>query len=623
MPSAIIIWIWFCAYLNGAGWTLSALHQLNEKGYAAALALGLATVWIWKTKTGARIFPDFHAPKLRRRFKRIFPLAFLILAGLAFFGGALHAPSNFDTLAYRTPRVLHWLAAQQWEWVHTDFPRLNTRTAGFEWLTAPQFLFLHTDRLVFLLNVISFLLLPGRVFAVLTRLGVRPRAAWHWMWLFPSGYGYVLQAGSVVNDMFGAVFALTAVEFALRAAREKKIPLLWTAGLAAALMTAIKAFNIVLLLPWAIAALPAWQLLLRRPAASFAVILLAASASILPTAALNWRQCRDWTGLKMEQPTIGGGGKSYRFLANAADLPLANLAPPIFPFTPAWEQLVARVVPPELSAKLQTKMEKGLATFRIPEMQVEESAGLGVGVTLLLLVVLAKKIRAREVLPRRFWTVTTLVPLAAWASLGILMMETGAAGPARYLLPFYLLLAAPILTGTTAGKFFQNRFWRGASLAVFAVAGLLLIFAPAHPVWPASTVLRALDAERSPNHWLQRAWNVYSVYDLRADGFAPVIAELPPEVNLLGYMAFDEPEAGLWRPFGPRRILHICYADSAADIRARGIKFALVSERFLEQHQQMKPAEWLQRMNAEIVRQFDLKLLAGQPPHRWLLIRLQ
>ena len=44
------------------------------------------------------------------------------------------------------------------------------------------------------------------------------RAAWHWMWLMPTGYCFLLQAGSIGNDLFGAVFALAALDFALRAA---------------------------------------------------------------------------------------------------------------------------------------------------------------------------------------------------------------------------------------------------------------------------------------------------------------------------------------------------------------------------------------------------------------------
>jgi len=623
MPEIVLLWVWCCAYLNCVGWTLSALHQLNAGGYAVALALGAVALLVWRKKTSAQILPNVRWQTYRRRFHRPFPLAFLILAALAFLGGALHPANNYDALAYRTPRVLHWLAAGQWHWVHTDFQRLNTRTSGFEWLTAPMFALAGTDRLVFLINIFSFLLLPGRFFAVLTRLGVRPRAAWYWMWLLASGYGYVLQAGSVVNDMFGAVFGLVAIEFALRARREQKDSCLWTSGLAAALMTAAKAFNILLLLPWAVAALPSCKLLLRRPLGSAVVILLAASASIIPTAVLNIHYCGDWTGLKVEQPTIGGGAKELRFLANAVNLPLANLVPPIFPFSQQWNHLVKRAVPPGLAAELRQNMEIGLAGFQIPEMQTEESAGLGLGVTLLVLVVLARKLYAGKIRPPGILSPETLVPLAAWAGVGVFMMQVGSAGSARYLLVFYPLLIAPVLAGAGAGDVFRHRLWRNYALCVFAVAAGLLILSPPRPLWPAQSILRSLDAEHSNSHLLNRAWNVYDAYSARSDGLAPVVAVLPPEANPLGYLAFDEPETGLWRPFGSRRILHFSHADSAADLRARGIKFALVSEDFLTQDCQMKIADWLARMNAEPLQHFEFKLLARQEPHRWLLVRFR
>ncbi|HEX3890053.1 MAG TPA: hypothetical protein VHX90_04295, partial [Verrucomicrobiae bacterium] len=57
MPNAVAIWIWFCAYLNCAGWALSALHELNAGGYAIALAIWLAATFFWKQKTSAQIFP--------------------------------------------------------------------------------------------------------------------------------------------------------------------------------------------------------------------------------------------------------------------------------------------------------------------------------------------------------------------------------------------------------------------------------------------------------------------------------------------------------------------------------------------------------------------------------------
>ena len=623
MPTLVLLWVWCCAYLNCAGWTLSALHQLNAVGYAVALGLGLGALLVWRRKTSPQMLPQIHWRKYCHRFRRPFPLAFLILAALAFLGGVLHPANNYDTLAYRTPRVLHWLAEGQWHWIHTDFQRLNTRTVGFEWLTAPMFVFAGTDRLVFLINIVSFLLLPGRFFALLTRLGVHPRAAWYWMWLFPSGYGYVLEAGSVVNDMFGALLGLVAIEFALRARCEKKISDVWTSGLAAALMTAAKAFNILLLLPWALAALPSFKVLLRRPLPSFLVILLATGASIAPTAMLNVKHCGDWTGLKAEQPTIGGSGKSLRFLANAIYLPLANLAPPIFPFRQPWEHLVQSAVPARLSARLHQNMENVLAEFQIPEMQTEESAGLGLGVTLLVLVVFAGKMRAGKIRPARFLCLEIFVPLAAWAGVGLFMVQVGVAGSARYLLPFYPLLVAPVLAGAGAGDFFRRRLWCGLAGSVFAVSAGLLILSPPRPLWPAQTVLNSRAAEHSKSYFLKRAWNVYAAYAERADGLTPVIAALPPDANPLGFMAFDEPETGLWRPFGTRRIVHLTHNDSRADLQARDIKFALVSEDFLTQNCGMNLADWLARLNAEPLQHFEFKLLAGQKPHGWLLVQFR
>ena len=621
MCSPVVLWIWLCAYLNCAGWTLSALHELNARGYLIAFALGLGAVWFWKIKTVAKLFPKIHLPKFKRRFRRSFPLAFLILATMAFFGGALHAPANYDALAYRTPRVLHWLAAGQWQWIHTDFARLLTRTAGFEWVTTPLILFTHTDRFLFLLNTICFLLLPGRIFALLTRLGVRPRAAWHWMWLLPSGYGYVLQAGSAVNDLFGTLMTLAAFEFALRARRQNKISDLWTAGLAAGLMTAVKAFNIVLLLPWAIAVFPALKNLLRRPLVSVAVIILAVSASMIPTSILDAKYCGDWTGAKIEQTPIGGQHELLRLAVNAPNILLGNFAPPIFPFTKNWEQFVESALPANIHQILRANFEGGVAKFQIAEMQVEESAGFGFGLSLLLVWLLVKKIRAGEKLVSKIFCVETLVPLGAWAGVGVFMIRVGISGPARYLLPFYFLLFAPLLCGAVAGGVFRLRAWRLASFAVFTMAAILLMLSPPRPLLPINTVLRALDAEHSNKFLLKRVWTVYSVYQKRPDSFAPVLAKLPPDANPLGFIAFDEPEAALWRPFFTRRILHIMGDDSPGQIRARGIKYALVSDRFFSQHYPMKFDDWLAQNRAETIEKFGLRIHAAREPEGWSLVR--
>ena len=247
-----ILWTLFVVFCQCAGWGLSAFHSLNATGYTIAFTIFFAAIAIWWRKNPTAS-PSFTTTTLKRRFKRPFPLAFLILTSLAILGGALYPPNNFDALAYRTPRVLSWLAEAGWHWIHTDYGTLNCRTAGFEWVTAPLFAFTKTDRFEFLLNALCYLFLPGRVFAALTRFGARPRVAYFWMWIFPAGYGFVLQAGSIGNDMFCALWPIAAFEFALRARETNRVQWLWLSILAAALMTASKAFNLLLLPAWGIA----------------------------------------------------------------------------------------------------------------------------------------------------------------------------------------------------------------------------------------------------------------------------------------------------------------------------------------------------------------------------------
>jgi len=629
MPAAILIWVWFCAYLNCVGWTLSALHQLNAAGYLVALLIGFVAFVVWWKQNSRRISPQLSWRKLKRRFRRPFPLAFLILAAMAFLGGALYAPSNYDALAYRLPRVLHWLAAGQWQWIHTGFNRLNTRGCGIEWVSAPFIALLRTDRPLFLINIVSFLLLPGLVFSLFTRLGVRRRTAWHWMWLVPTGYCFLLQAGSISNDLFGAVFAMAAVDFALRARQEKKMGDLWLAILAAGLMTAGKAFNILLLLPWALAVLPVLRLLLLRPLASALILATAVCASLFPTAVLNWQYCGDWTGAAAEQLVIHNyGAPGLHFAVNFILLTLHNFAPPVFPFSSAWNHLMDHLIPSTLAIRLQENFEPDGARLKIPEMQMEESAGLGFGLSFLLMFILFNKIRclsgfSPRYLIRSMWHFTLLVPLGAYAAVIVYMVKVGLHCPARYMAPFYVLLLAPLLTGSVPPRMTRNVFWRSAGVGVFLLAAFLLILSPPRPLWPAVTILRAFGADHSSLSLVKRAWTVYSVYGARGDAFEQARAVLPADANPLGMVTADDPEAALWQPYGSRRILHVCRDDTPEETRRRGIHYVLVSSIVLSQGWNMSLDEWLARNNAEVVQRLSLELRASRGPTAWFLVRLR
>ncbi len=543
IPLPITGWILLCAFLNCAGWILSAAHQLNLLGYTVMFALAAAGIILWgRAKPAAP--RGFNLHRLRRRFRRGFPLAFLIVASLAIFGGVIHPPTNYDALAYRLPRILNWLVDQRWTWIHTEFQRLNTRSCGIEWVSAPLIAFTRTDRLLFLINVASFLLLPGLVFSALTRIGVKPRVAWRWMWLAPTGYCYLLQAGSIGNDMFGAVFGLAALDLALRARAGRNLPALWLSILAVALLTGAKTSNLPLALPWLLIVFPVLPLLFNRLAVTAAVCVAAMLASFLPMAVLNYKYCGDWTGAAAEKP-MTGHNLPLCVAQNIVLLGLENLTPPIFPLAPVWNQKIPALIPPGLKHELSLNFDAGEANYQLSEMQMEEGAGLGFGVTLMLLTTAAvgfcrrKSFRTIASVARheRFWK--TAILLSPWLSLLVLIAKTNWA-ISRLSVPYYGLLMPALLIGSAQSQIVRRAWWRLLAAVMFLLAGLLVILSPPRPLWPVNTLLSALHLPES-SRLVQRLKTVYSVYADRHEAFAPLLASLPSDELVLGMVTFDDP----------------------------------------------------------------------------------
>ena len=539
----------------------------------------------------------------------------MILSVLAFLGGAIYAPDNYDALAYRVPRVLNWLAADHWNWIHTIFPRLNKRRCGIEWVMAPFLALLKTDRLLFLINIASFLLLPGLVFSVFTRLGVRRRVAWHWMWLVPTGYCYLLQAGSIGMDLFGAAFVLAAMDFALRVKTSRSQRDFFAAVLAAALMTGAKPSNLPLLLPWALAILPSLGLVWRWPVRMAAVCVVALAASDVPSAALNWHYCGDWTGLKVEIGTAPAG-PVFLTAVNTFLLGIQNFNPPVFPFNGWWHDFFVQHLPSTLSSRLDHTMEVGLRTFDLNVLQVEESAGLGFGVCGLVLVGLMAAWFARpEVYRCRPSIWLQAVRWSPVVSLWVVMCHSWLGAISREITPYYALLLPLALAGPGQAWLVNRRWWLLSALSVFVMAAGLLVLSPSRPLFP---VQRLLAVPSIPS----RVRAVYSVYAQRNDAFAPVRNLLPPGLTVLGLIRYDDPETSLWHPFGSRRIEQVCPDDTAADLKARGVEYILFREQFLAWHGYTLET-WLQRMNAQVVKTIPLNLRASTGPLDWYLVRLR
>ena len=260
------------------------------------------------------------------------------------------------------------------------------------------------------------------------------------------------------------------------------------------------------------------------------------------------------------------------------------------------------------------------------EMQSEEASGLGFGVTALLLASLAGSLAMRRgnsglasgAAPGVFYT--RAVTACLWISLLVFMAKSGLSGVGRLAAPFYPLCIPLLLLGGGQVRIVRMRWWRGAALAVFAVAGLLVVLSPARPLWPANRVLAGVDTRG--HRLLTRAQVVYGVQSQRGDAFGPARKLLAPDLKVLGLITFDDPETSLWRPFGARRIEHVIPGDTADDLQKRRIRYVLLSSQRFE-HLFRRPLDpWLAEVHATKVGQVALQLRATAGPDDWLLVRL-
>jgi hypothetical protein len=640
-PFAVTLWLLFCAFCNCAGWLLSAFGELSARGYLVLFgvtAVCAAAVPYTRSLAVQRLRRGLGRGRpLRRRFSRIFPFAFLLVSSLAILGGILHAPTNSDALTQRIPRVLNWLSEGHWHWIANTPSSFNTRASGFEWLMAPMLAVLKTDRLVFLFNVYSFLLLPGLIFSVFTRLGVSKRVAWSWMWLLPTGYCFILQAGSIGNDAIGAVFALAAVDFALRAKASGRCSDLWLSGLAAALLTASKTSNLTLLLPWLLAAWPSLSLLRLRPLGTVGIVLLAAGSSFLPTALLNFHHVRDWSGASYElPPQVAQVSPLVAISGNALNLVVQNLVPPVFPAAAWWNDHAYKAIPTGLLSRMERSFEPSGARLHVHELQLESEAALGFGVAILLLAswvgVRLARHRTNSLLADTAgkWGHTILVRLSPWVSLLVYMAKASLSASGRILAPYYCLLIPSLLMGPKQERIVRQSWWQKSGVAVFCLAGALVVLNPGRPLWPAETALAWMHGKLPENTIVARARMLYSSYGVRWDALGPARSLIPPQEKSIGFLSLltsTTLETSLWRPFGQHRVRWVRPDDSLEAIRRQEIRFVVIGADSLETPVRNKPFrdwlnEWAVSRRGAIIGSFLAPNVATKPPCPWYVVEM-
>jgi hypothetical protein len=597
MLTIVRFWILFSTLLAGAGWILSALHQLNRLGYGVVFALAGSTVVFWQRKTQwrpqkirARLFQKF-----RRRFRRAAPVIFLLLAVLAFLSGAFLPDLNYDTNAYRLPRVFHWLWLGQWHWIHTFDARMNIAACGFEWLCAPLILFTHTNRFLFLINWISYLMLPGLIFSVFTRLQVRPRVAWWWMWFLAAGWCFVLQAGSMDNDSLAAIYILAAVDLALRARKTKSAADLWLSLLAAALATGVKQTNLPLALLWLAAAWPSRGLFWTRPVGSGFVAVLGLLVSIVPISILNYERYGAW--LPLDIAGLPSAGKFHLnpfwgVIGNAFCLPLQNLMPPFHellpPFfrysTSLWNEQMRHFVQTPLGSHFASFENFGYLSADYYRGICEGNAGIGLGVGILVFATMLAIRRQRqaavtgEIIPQDpFLSWLRIIP---WLLLLLFMAKVGAFSNARHLAPYYVFLFPLFLVKAAHGRIVRERRWQRLGLQIMIFTAIVVAGAGNRPLLPLPAAWRTLHATFPGNEFVADQNSRYADSDYQAAQARKIFLDqsLPPAESVVGYhsIACNVDEPGLWLPYGRRRVECITLDDPPERLRALGIHYVVV-----------------------------------------------
>jgi hypothetical protein len=611
---------------------LSALHALNARGYLAALVLTiLAVVWRFQGRwpAGGVLRPNW--PGLRRRFRRPLPLMFLAIVGLALAAGWSRLLENGDSNAYRIPRILHWLAESGWHWIRTDDSRQNLAGCGYEWLCVPLMLPTHTERWIFLPNWIAYCLLPGLLFSLFRRVQIGAKAAWWWAWLLATGWCYALQACATDNDSISTVYVLAALVFALRARENHQFADLGLAVLSAAVFTGIKPTNLPLALPCLVALLPSWRLFFSRPLALTGVLALAALASFLPTAALNWHYAGSWRGYVLTAGVpLAGPAVWYQWgtpfalpspfwgvVGNAFYLTIQNLQPPFLPGASAWNHAMLHF--------LQTPLGSHFLAFeafgKLNRSVSQVSAGLGLSVVVVVAISWLTIRRARPSLGGRSRLgIYALLGLTSWLALLAFMAKVGACQNARYLAGYYPLLLLPLLRRPGMAELVRRRWWQTLVLAVVAATLAFMAFSYGRYLIPTSVFAR-LQAYPGRPHFL-RILDDYYRTRVSTSAYRAFATRHAAGESVVGYATTcGSLEPGMWQPWGHGRVERLLPGDTPEWARAQGLHAIFIEDSALRAVPETIE-QWLQRFDARIEDQMTFTTDPGAPPSHFYFCRL-
>jgi hypothetical protein len=96
---------------------------------------------------------------------------------------------------------------------------------------------------------------------------------------------------------------------------------------------------------------------------------------------------------------------------------------------------------------------------------------------------------------------------------------------------------------------------------------------------------------------------------------------LPANLTVVGFIARgDEPDISFWRPFGTKRVEHLLLTDTPANIRQRGIEYAVAGDYYFF-YEGTSFAVWKQQTGAELVATTNITIRVSEGPQPWYVVR--
>jgi hypothetical protein len=440
------------------------------------------------------------------------------------------------------------------------------------------------------------------------------------MWLFPTGYGYLLQSSSICNDAFATVYALSATTLVLRFAHHRNIRDLLFCSLSCALLTGAKASNLPLLLPVFLLLIFSLKSVLHawRPILVITPPLIL--ASLIPVAYLNWKYCGDWTGTRLEPPRFVSA-PWIGLVGNFGQTIAQNFSPPVLPNARALDSAIQSLLPSFIREPLRLDFEGGF-TFGLGELPTEAS-GLGFGISLCLLVASIISLNQWPF----YWHKCNL-PIRIFLISGSLTLvwfftKTAIAGVSRVVLPYFPIALAFILAASNWSRLHRSRLFRLTVLLNLFLAILTIVIDPSRPLWPAQILLSHSTSSPPIEKLRTRALSVYSNYGSRSDVFSPLRPLLPPSVSEVGFFnGGDDPVSSLWKPYGSLIVREVTPKDNLASLQARGLHYIFAGERGLRDNRSQTIEEWATDLHGSIIATTTLHPAVSRGPERWVLVLL-